>query len=161
MALRVKDNADINRIIESVKALSENKVLVGFPDTTAGRNDGPITNASIAYVQNFGSPKQNIPAREFMESGLLSARDDLVDRLKIAADYAMKGNKEATIKSLHKVGLVAQAAIRNKITTGPFLPLSPITLAARRARGRKGIKPLLDTGQLRRAVNYVLRGKWF
>jgi hypothetical protein len=34
-----------------------------------------------------------------------------------------------------------------------------MTLERRRAKGRTGTKPLIDTGQLRNAITYVLRKK--
>lgn len=161
MALRVKTHKDIKQIIASAKALSENKVMVGVPSTEVGRKDGPASNAVIAYIHEHGSPRQNIPPRPFLEPGVRNAEEAIVARLKHAADLAMAGNKQGVIKALHGLGLVAQAAVRKKITDGPFIPLSPVTLAARAARGVKRTKPLLDTGALRQSINYVLRGKWF
>jgi hypothetical protein len=50
--------------------------------------------------------------------------------------------------------------VRAFITAGQgFAPLAAATLAARRRKGRTGTKPLIDTGQLRRAITYVLRRK--
>ncbi len=56
-------------------------------------------------------------------------------------------------------GLMGQDAVRGKITSGPFVPLAPATLRARKAKGRTGEKPLIDTGQLRAAYTYVIRAK--
>lgn len=161
MALKIKTHIDPALIIAGVEALTKNKVMVGVPSTTAGRTDGAITNAAIAYVQNFGSPKLNIPPREFLYSGLETVRERIIKMLYTAAQFAIAGDKASTIQALHAVGIVAQNGIRAKITSGPFIPLAPLTLANRRAKGRKGIKPLIDTGQLRRAITYVLRGDWF
>ena len=57
------------------------------------------------------------------------------------------------------IGLQGADAVRAKITSGPFVPLAPKTLAKRRAKGRKGDKPLIDTGALQRAYTYAIRTK--
>lgn len=159
--LEIRHHQDPRDIIRAVEALTQNKVLVGVPSTRAGRTDTPITNAAIAYVHEHGSPRQRIPPRPFLEPGVRDAEEEIVERLKDAADYAMDGNKQATIRALHGVGMTAQNAVRAKITNGPFTPLSLLTIAARLRRGNKSTKPLIDTGALRQAISYVLRGKWF
>jgi hypothetical protein len=162
--MHIKTTMTVDRLPEleaALDALTKNKVMVGIPDVNAGRTKGPASNAVIGYVQEHGSPAQHIPPRPFLEPGVRAAKDDLVVRLKQAADYALQGNKRATIRALHATGIIAQNAVRKKITDGPFIPLAPSTLAARAARGVTRTKPLIDTGQLRAAITYVLRGKWF
>lgn len=180
----------VDEMLDSVETLTKVQVLVGVPATDAGREIGygkdkkmkaPINNAAIAYIQEFGSPAQNIPARPFLLPGIRDAKEQIGNRAKAAALTAMSGDKDATIKSLHAIGLAAQSAVRKKISTGPFTPLADATLEARVRSGKakKGAeaelarrdaglapgtdlaKPLIHTGQLRRSINYVLRGKWF
>jgi hypothetical protein len=59
----------------------------------------------------------------------------------------------------NKAGLIAESSVRKKINEGPFEPLAPKTLQERKRRGRTGEKPLIDTGQLRNSVTYVIRPK--
>jgi hypothetical protein len=48
--------------------------------------------------------------------------------------------------------LRAQAAVKNKVVTGPFEPNKPATIA------RKGSdRPLIDTAQLLNSITYVVR----
>ncbi len=152
----VKDNAP--KVFAAVKALTARRVLVGFPATTTMRaDDGSATNAMIAYVHDKGSPARNIPQREFMRTGLMEAKDRIIARQKAAGRAALHGDMQEIENCLTAIGLLAVNAIRNKIRSGPFAPLAPRTLAARRARGRTGTKPLNDSGQLARAVTYVTR----
>jgi len=145
-------------VLAQVRALTKSHVLVGVPAEEAGRQeDEPITNSEIAYINDRGAPEMNIPARPFMLPGIESAMDRIVARMKSGARAALSGDREAVDKTFHTVGLIAQAAIRQRINTGDFAPLAPKTLAARRARGRTGTKPLINTGQLRNAINYVIR----
>lgn len=165
---------------DSVKVLVENEVLVGFPEDTTTRKDDPedreITNAALGYIHNTGMPEQNIPAREFMESGIRDGQDKITAQLARTAKITLtKRSPVATQQGLERVGLTAQAALRRKINEGIPPPLADATLRERARRGRKGAKielqrrgdgeapstqfakPLIDTGQLRNAINYVIR----
>lgn len=131
-------------------------VLVGIPASKSARDvDSKMTNVDIAYIQNFGAPEANIPSREFMRPGIVNAQPKIVKALRLAGKAAFNG--EDPDKYLHMAGLVAQAAIKKKITDGPFLPLAASTVAARLRSGKQSDKPLINTGQLRNAISYVIR----
>ena len=165
----------LKELAQSINELTGKAVLVGIPASEKDRDDdGPIDNANLGYLHETGSPANNIPARPFLVPGIEENAVAIERRLKRAAEVAMakRGNVEA---ALEKVGMTAQAGVRRKITSGPFEPLSNATLRARARRGRKGAqeeldrrargeepgaesaKPLIDTGQLRNAINYVIR----
>ena len=153
----VRDNTA--QLQAAIAELTDTELLVGVPSTKAGRRDGPASNAVIAYVQDNGLPERNIPARPFLRPGIENAMNEITTRLRDAARLAMDGSLEACRRALHAVGLTAQASVRAKITDGPFTPLAESTLAQRRARGRTGTRPLIDTGQLRNSITYVLRNR--
>lgn len=150
-------------VMKAIDGLGSQRVMVGVPSTTAGRttddegNKLPITNAALGYVHENGVPELNIPARPFLIPGVQSAQSEIVARLKQAGRYALDGKPDAAQKALAAVGQVGANAVQAKITDGPFVPLAPATLAARKARGRTGDRPLIDTGQLRRSITWVLR----
>lgn len=155
--LEVKDFTPA--LVKSIKLLTKKQVLVGVPAEKAGRRGKKqkMNNAALALVHDQGSPAQNIPARPFMEPGLRDVNEEIVQRLGQAGKVALRGGEEADItRALNAVGLTAQKGIRNRINSGPFEPLKPGTLAARRRRGRTGTKPLIDTGQLRNSISYVI-----
>lgn len=154
----VADRAD--EVSKAVRGLTKLQVLVGVPAEKAPRQEGtPINNAALAYIHNYGSPVANIPARPFMEPGIKDANAKIAEGMKLAAQASLEGKKEETTKGLVRVGLVAQNSIKRRITTGPFAPLKPGTIAARRRRGRTGTKPLLDTGAMRNSITFVIRAK--
>jgi hypothetical protein len=107
-----------------------------------------------------------------------------VAAFRLTGDPKDKLRAQRVQKAFHAVGLTAQYAIRAKINEGIPPPLSPATIALRhKQRGTKsmrkgelkyfellgqgmspgqaqsaaGIKALINTGQLRNAVNYVIR----
>lgn len=98
-----------------------------------------------------------IPARPFMSPGVEEALPQIVKRMRSGATRALNGDRQAASQTLEAVGLIAQTAIRKRIASGDFVPLAPATLEARRRRGRTGTRPLIDTGQMRNAITYVIR----
>lgn len=152
----IKDN--MPQFLKSISELTKSDVYIGVPMDKTGREEaGPITNAALAYIHNFGAPAANIPARPFLSEGIHNASEKIADRLEAGAKAVVNGDKTAANKSLNGAGLIAVSAVRAKITEGPFEPLKASTLAARRRAGFKGTSPLIRTGQLRRAIAYVIR----
>jgi hypothetical protein len=153
-----KDNVSV--VLRSIQQLASNEVLIGIPASTTERQDGePINNATIGYIQETGSPVNNLPARPFLVPGVESAQKAATDELKKGADDAMDGNAQAADKALHRAGIIASNSVKAKINSGIAPELALSTLAARRRRGRTGTTPLIDTGSLRNAITYVLRKK--
>lgn len=130
--------------------------------------DDPVgtdfTYAEIASIHEFGTRRAGrnrnvtIPARPFMRTSFdenakkwtkLSERlSNQILELKTTIDSA-----------LDRLGLTMQSAIRRKITTLKSPPLSPVTLAMRQKprKGKKknlGQNPLVDTGTMRRNIQY-------
>lgn len=53
------DNA--KAILDALRSLTKKDVLVGIPSEDSGRDDVPFGNAGIGYLNEYGSPEQNIP----------------------------------------------------------------------------------------------------
>lgn len=154
---------NLPKVLTAIKDLTNTDVLVGYPDTGPARDDVDgvpveITNAMIAFIQEHGSPIRNIPARPFMIPGIVLVQSRVVTLLRQAAIASLEGDKEKYMQILNQLGLVGVGGIQRAITRGEgWPPLSPVTLAARRARGVRRTRPLIDTGQLRQHVQYVIR----
>lgn len=147
-------------IIKAINELGAKDVLIGVPESSTDRKSGdPATNALIGYVQEFGSPANNIPARPFLIPGVQDIQKPAADRLKVAAQRALSGDLSQAEKQLHAAGLMGQNSARAKINSNIQPKLSERTLAARRARGVTRENTLIDTGQLRNAITYVIRKK--
>jgi len=139
-------------------------VLVGVPNDTTGRKTVPgekqaMNNATLAYIHDNGSPAANIPARPFMKPGVEEVHERIVKTLEKGAQAALHNNPEGVERALGIAGLTAQSSVRRVINAGIEPGLADSTIAARKARGRTGTKPLIDTGQLRNSINYVVRKK--
>ncbi|MGA3827388.1 hypothetical protein [Pseudomonas chlororaphis] len=152
----------VSKVLASIQDLANKQVLVGIPASKTERKEGdeePINNAQLGYIHEYGSPKANIPARPFLNPGVNRSQESINNHLQKAAKAAIDGNSEKVDVELNATGLIAQAGARNEITNGDLAPLAESTLEARRRRGRSGVKPLIDTGQLRNAITYVIREK--
>lgn len=153
----------VGPVLKSIQLLPNTRVMVGIPSTEAERSpdpaDGevsPLNNAQIGYIMENGSPSANIPARPHLVPGVKESAPKWSTYLGAAAKAALDGNDTTAGKNFHAAGLTAQNAVRAKITEGVPPELSPRTLAKRRAKGRTGEKPLVDTGEYRRAQSYVI-----
>ena len=143
---------------DAMHHLTLKKVMVGIPAQKASRPGTPINNAALGYIHEHGSPARNIPARPWLVPGTRQAQKDYLPHLKKAAELAMSGDKHSVDVELHSAGIVAVSGVKLYFNTANFVPLRPSTLAARRRAGFLGTRPLVRTGQLRNAINYVLRG---
>ncbi len=176
------------QLAEAMATLPRVDLLVGFPvggdarKPEPGEPPSPINNATIAFIQEKGSPEAHIPARPFLSTGIADYVPRMVERMAQTARKVVEGDVDAIRRGFNTMGLEAVSAIRNRLTAGPWTPLADATLLKRAGRPvgggvgiRKGAlaelarraqglapstlyaRPLVETGQLRNAVTYVIR----
>lgn len=161
----VKD--ELPSFLLAVKQLMQVEVLVGIPEENATRHEdlkaagAPIVvnNAMIGYWMEFGVPSRNIPARTHLIPGVADAEKKFMPYLRKAAEAATRGDVGQVDVAMHSAGLIAKLSVQNLINSGIAPPLSDSTLAARRRRGRTGDVPLVDSGEYRNNITYVLKKK--
>ena len=173
-------------VLRSINLLVAQQVLVGVPDTTAERQaeKGPMNNATLGYIHEFGSPAANIPARPFLIPGVEGAEDAIEARFKKATQAALTGDRQKVEAQLMSAGQETADAVRSKILEGDCAPLTPSTIRQRNrsrnttsqresellyagllakgidageAQALAGIRPLINTAQLQKSITYVLR----
>lgn len=149
-------------VAAGIASLASQRVMVGVPSTRAGRpadkgKGQTINNAALAYIHDQGAPEAGIPARPFMAPGIANAKEKITKAMEGASKAALDGDQARMTREYHRAGIAAMVSIKLKITSGPFIPLKPATLAARRRRGVTRTKPLIDTGALVNSINYVIQ----
>lgn len=146
---------------ETIKKFKRDAILVGIPaPRTDRKNDDEITNAALLAINVFGSPVNNIPARDVMTIGLRNARKEIADALRDGAVMALSRGFAAIDTYYNRAGIIASTSIKKAINSQEGIkPPSEATIAAREARGFKGEKALIVTGQVRNAITYVIKGK--
>ena len=155
-------------LLQAIEGLTRQQVLVGIPGDvparTAVAGHAAITNPTIGYIMEYGSPAANIPARPFLQPGINDAMPAIIARLRAGAVKALTFPPDPSVgtRTLMGVGLLAQNSVRAVITAVIPPPLAASTIRARRTRKvapRTGTVPLYDTGQLVRSIQFVIRPK--
>ncbi len=175
-------------VVKAVQALTGRKVLVGIPAETADDHSGrdkigeeDINNAAIGYLNEWGVPEKNVPARPHLLPGVEAVIPDAVKRFKKAGQEALDGNIRAITTQMDAVGLKAVSSVRSVIQSHIPPVLAPRTIAGRIAHQIKGdsnkkrarragmtaigqafpdvFTPLIETGDYIRHISYVLISK--
>jgi len=146
------------RVTAALDRMRRCKVMVGIPAEKAMRGGDVMNNASLMYIHEHGSDLRNIPARPVLGPAIASVQPMIQKEFEAAAkamiDYetGLARNVEDVTRHLDRAGMVAANAAKRLIGQSPPLaPNAPSTIA------RKGSNaPLIDTGQLRRAITWVV-----
>ena len=146
-------------ILANMRKLLGRDVLVGIPSTEAGREGSPINNAAILYIMETGSPAANIPPRPTVGPGIRDARGKIDKAMESAARAAIRGDAAGVEAAMNRAGIEAVSAIQQRIRSNTPPPLAESTLAKRRRRGVTRTNTLVDTGQMLKAVTYVIEKK--
>lgn len=130
------------------------RVKVGILATTNARAKDTLTNAQIGFTNEFGKmtgyPK--IPARSFIRVPLnLHFNEKLQTKKSLTGKELEKALQTGQVEQFAaKVGMVAEEVIQEAFETrgdGQWAPNAPRTIAEKGSDS-----PLIDTGQLRRAI---------
>lgn len=159
--LKVTDRTD--ELMKLIKSYKSEDVLVGIPASDTGRKEtdaGPINNATLMFINEFGSPVNNIPARPAMQIGIRMAQPEIVQEFRSMLSQSLKQGLSGLDKYWNRIGMIASNSVKNVINEQIDIqaPASS-TLKTRESRGFKGVKALLVTGQMRNAITWVTRTK--
>lgn len=143
---------DIQR---SLQELAKKDVLVGVPEASSNRKDSnEVTNAELVYMHTHGSPLWNLPPRPIIEPAIEANKEEIGGLLREALTNALDGRPFEV--ALKKAGMKGQNVVRAWFVDprNGWAPNSPVTIA------RKGSeRPLIDTGEMRKAITYIVRDK--
>ena len=159
--LKVSDFTD--SLKNAIAALKDQQTLVGIPSTKDGRKeeDGDqIGNAAILFINEFGSPANNIPARPVMAIGIKKAQPQVTEELKKAAQSALSKGPDGVSAYFERAGIIASNSVKGVINDQEGIEHIAFSTALGRLRkGFKGDKALIVTGQMRNAITYVVRNR--
>jgi hypothetical protein len=146
-------------MLKVTAALTRKEVLVGIPDNSP-RSGGPLSNAVLGYIHEFGSPAANIPARPFLIPTINKMQGQIANMLQKAVDFAYDKRMDQAENQLEVIGLTVSTQVKQTIIAGEgFAPLSRNTHRGRLQAAGQAIKPLIDTGQMLNSITYVVRNK--
>ena len=114
------------------------------------------SEAHSLYIQSHGSPLWHIPPRPVLEPSIEANKEPIAKQLQQATVAALDGDSVGVDHALHRAGFVAENAAKGwfeKPENG-WPPNSPRTIAAKGSDS-----PLIDTGEMRKAITHVVREK--
>lgn len=151
--LRKTGQIDLAKRLEDV---AKRDVLVGIPQVYSERLDAEdnLNNAELAYLHTEGSPAQRIPARPFLQPSIKANVREIAELQKLIIKAALAGKANLAFKNQEKLGLFAQIEAQNWFNDprNNWAPNAPSTI-----RRKKSDRPLIDTGELRKSIQYVIR----
>jgi hypothetical protein len=143
-------------LAKALRDLAGLQVLIGVPEERTGRKGEGANNAQLAYIHTHGSPVKGIPARPFIQPALEAKenRGPITDVLEQAILSVMGGEGVKAKTFLKKAGMMGQNAVRAWFTNpkNGWEGNTPLTQGK-----KKSTMPLIDTGQLRKSVVYVVK----
>lgn len=154
--IKAKSSGSDAGLKAALAQIKKSQVLVGIPEDKAARKEGQIGNAALLFIHTNGSPLQHIPARPVIEPAIEAHKPEITQELKEAAAGYLDHNSQAAMRHLRRAGMLGRNAAISWFTDprNAWAANSPLTVA------RKGSdRPLLDTGQLRRSLTYIVETK--
>jgi len=151
----------VARVMQDIQAMTADDLFVGVSASTTKRKDGKITNAAIAYQNEYGSAANNIPPRPFLVPGVDAVRDTVTAEIAKGLVRSFK-NPGAMGAALERSGTKAVNSVKTQIRTmGSYLPNSP-TYKHRKSYCKKhGIRfrstVLQFEGSLINSITYVVK----
>lgn len=184
--VNVKITDNTGKIMKSLEDLKNLQVYVGVPEEKASRKekDEGINNAELAflmtngvrkksmredmyadvqkhgyhaaydlYIQSHGSPLWRIPPRPIIQPAIEADKENISAFLKEALKAALDGDADKAMQYLEKAGMEGQAAAQDWFTD----PKNGWDPNAQSTISQKGsANPNIDTGELRKAITYVV-----
>lgn len=145
------------KIVDSIKKMISRAVYVGIPsDEKENKRDetDKITNAQIGAINEYGSPKHNIPPRPFLMPAVKMEEEHIGKILRETAAKTIGVGGEVDTALTFVGAAVADRAKKNIKDSVGMQPPSAATLKGRKKKGLTGTKPLIATSQLINSIHY-------
>lgn len=136
-----------------IDKLQENQVFIGYQQGKAKHKDGDGTEVDMADIAMFNElGTSTSPSRPFLRT-TVEKNEEKINQMceQVAKAIANGGTAEDALK---KLGAFGVSLVQETIGSGTFTPNAPSTI---KAKGSD--KPLIDTGQMRQSVHYVIKSK--
>ena len=151
MVVRFRDRLtpEGQRFFRELAKLKELEVRVGFQRGKSQEEDG-TDMCDVAAFNELGT--DHIPARPFIRQSVDDNESKINSFLKEEVKDFAQGKSAKQI--LKEIGNFQKDLMQDKITSGSFAPNAESTI-----KKKGSSKPLVDTGRMRKSVNYVIQKK--
>ena len=146
---------------QALTNISKQEVYVGIPEEKNSERGKHTTNADLLSYHTNGSPVNNIPPRPVLEPAIEANREKISGMLGKAANLALDGKVEEANVQLEKTGIAGQNMARAWFTDprNNWPENAPSTYKRKLKKGSTTPRPLIDTGEMRNSITYVVRRK--
>lgn len=156
----VQDDRDLlDQIQREVAKLETAVISVGFQGQSALEQAGENAAATVVDVATFNEfGTIDIPERPFMRFTFDQHQAAIVERVEIEHSAVIVGERKA-VQALSRIAIFLVGLIQRTMRESPSWaePNAPATIRKKTVAGKRGDVPLLDTGQLRASVSWVVR----
>lgn len=160
----IDDDQGYNKILRELSRIGNPGITVGIhgeDDRPYQRGQGaPVTTAQIGTFHEFGTLDRfedssgaggggkGVPQRSFLRSTVDENRKKYADLISRGVGQVLDGRMNIK-RALGLVGAKVSGDVQKKIASGIDPPLAQTTIDR-----KKSSKPLIDTGQLRQAIDW-------
>jgi hypothetical protein len=109
--------------------------------------------ADIAWKNNEGSFSEKIPARAF-GSTMIRRYSSKIQKLINKEMKAYTEGQQSLEEAYNRIGLACAGYMKDNLTNGNWQANAPLTIFLKGSR-----KPLIDTGQMRQSITYIVKDK--
>ena len=153
MSARTTDtDMGMEKILAEMQALGQKRVKVGIQNDASVHDGGDMSVAAIAYINEYGTRDGRIPPRP----AHTNAFDDNKISLNNLVKRLVKGVSEGKLTAQKAAAILGQThedSVKQSITNLRTPANAPRTIAQKGSSN-----PLIDTGQTRNSVRYVVEG---
>lgn len=153
--IKVKENGFAERL-RVLSELGKLEVAVGVLEEKGAapkRGAADMTVLMVATIHEFGAPAAGIPQRSFVRAYVDEHRDQIRAWQREILTPVFAGKVTAT-QALNRLGAKISGGIQARISAG-----IPPALAQETVDRKGSSTPLIDTGQLRASITWVVRPK--
>lgn len=151
MTVIIKDKG-WNRILKNLNEIDNSYVKIGLlGDSGSYEGDGSVNIAQVATWNEFGT--STIPSRPFMRQ-TFEKNTEVVNKLTLNLKGKIFAGQIGVGMGLETLGVAYKGLIQQQIRHGDFAPNADSTVVKKTVNGKKGNKPLIDTGQMVQSINY-------
>ena len=151
MSASVNDkDLGLNKILKEIKKFEGAVVKAGILE-----GSGSVDGVSIAQYATWNENgvagkkgKWKIPPRPFIKGWVANNQKQITSTMQRLYGEVASGNITAD-EALKRLGVFAKSGIQSYIRRGDFVPNAPSTI-----RKKDSSQPLIDSGTMRKAVNY-------
>lgn len=140
---------DIKKLQDLYEGLKETPhIEVGVFSGKSARSDGPLTNAALASIHEFGAPKAGIPPRSMLRVPIADHAKEIMAPARGKAEAFLK---RGTLLQLYKtIGVAAEKIVLQAFQTGGFgkWPSLKYSTLLQKLRGPHGARQVERKGKL-------------